>query len=142
VRHCKTGGSWAAVLGTAALLSAACGGGDDGAAGGLPECAGVDQTIERPAALPADFPTPDGTVFMEERESGGFVLIEARTPGELTELRASFEQELEAGGYEIVHSEAESHEAEIDFAGDTDGHLVLHKLTDCDGVLRLGVTVR
>ena len=124
---------------TAALL-AGCGGGGGEAASALPQCAGAAQTIERPEALPDDFPVPDGTAFVEQRASGTFTLVDARSPGELDGVRDFFEREFEDAGYRLSGGEAEEHEAETECAGNgVAGHLVLRSISGCEGVVRVGV---
>ena len=132
----------AAVPASTAALLVACGGGGNGSAdSALPACADAPQTIERPDALPASFPVPDGTAFVEERESGQFTLIDARSPGDLAAVRAFFDRELEDAGYTLNGGEAEEHEAETDFAGNGhSGHIVIRSIGGCDGAVRVGVT--
>lgn len=135
-------GSAAVPAATAALLIACGGQGEgDSHASALPSCAHVSRTIDRPAALPDSFPVPDETAFVEERESGRFTLVDARSPGDLAGVREFFEQELEAAGYRLSGSEAEEHEAETDYAGHGhSGRLVIRSISGCDGVVRVGVT--
>lgn len=131
----------AAVLGAAALLSACGGGGAE--SGALPDCAVVEETVERPQTLPAEFPVPAGTVFLGERTSGPFTLVDARSPGALGEVRDFFERELQAAGFRLSGGEAEEHEAETEFAGNgAEGRLVLRSIGGCEGALRLGVAIR
>jgi hypothetical protein len=126
---------------TAALLVSCGGGGSASDASALPDCADVSQTVDRPSALPDSFPVPDGTAFVEERESGRFTLVDARSPGDLAGVRAFFERELENAGYALSGSEAEEHEAEADYAGNGhSGRLVIRSISGCDGAVRVGVT--
>jgi hypothetical protein len=131
----------AAVPVAAAALLVSCGGADAGSeASALPDCAGAAETIDRPDALPDDFPVPEGTAFVEERESGLFTLVDARSPGDLEGVRSFFEQELQDGGYRLSGSEAEEHEAELDFAGNGHaGHLVIRSIGACEDAVRVGV---
>lgn len=129
----------AAVLAAAAALLGSCGGGG-GSASALPDCAGAAETIGRPEALPADFPVPEGTVFVGQRTSGRFSLVDARSPGDFDEVHEFFERELDHSGYQLSGGEAEEDEAETDFAGNgLAGHLVVHTIGGCDGAVRVGV---
>jgi hypothetical protein len=127
-----------AVCAAAATLLSSCGGGESASA--LPDCAGAAKTIDRPAALPDEFPVPEGTAFVEERSSGRFTLVDARSPGDLDGVREFFEQELEGSGFRLSGGEAEEHEAETEFEGNgTSGRLVLRSIGGCSGAVRVGI---
>jgi hypothetical protein len=130
----------AAVVAAAAALLASCGGADQSTAAALPDCAGAGETVARPEALPAEFPVPDGTVFVGQRSSGRFTLVDARSPGDFDSVHEFFERELEQAGFRLSGGEAEEDEAEADFAGNgVAGHLVVHSIGGCDGAVRVGV---
>jgi hypothetical protein len=144
----------AAILLAAALVALpACGGGSGGGgtgggggggdASGLPECAGADQTIERPAALPQDFPLPEGTVFVEERESEGFTIVEARVPGDLAQVKQQWDTELEQAGFLLTGGESGADKATTEFQTiGLNGQLTLQTIPGCEGALSLEVAVR
>jgi hypothetical protein len=131
----------------ALLLLAACGGGGDGdadPAATLPPCAGKEPAIERPEALPADFPLPPGTVLRrQERPFPGQVVIRGAVPGELDDAGSFFDGELEDAGYRVGRNDAEPGEREALFTrGAIRGGWRVNSIPDCAAVTLTLVVIR
>jgi hypothetical protein len=74
------------------------------------------------------------------RQAGGFTVIEGFVPGDLKENQDYFREALPKAGFRLGEGDAEEEEAETDFTGSGfNGHLKIHELPGCDGVLTLEV---
>jgi hypothetical protein len=125
-----------------ALAVAGCGGDGSeakGSVGGaLPACAAAGAASDLPAAFPAGFPLPEGTVIDSTRKEGGFSVAEGYVAGDLEATADYFSEELPDAGYELGEGDAEEHEAETEFEGNgIDGRLKLRSVSGCDGALSL-----
>jgi hypothetical protein len=130
-----------------ALVGSACGGGGDAdtaSASKLPPCAGNEPAIERPEALPADFPLPPGTVLRrQERPFPGQVVIRGAVPGDLDDAGSFFEGELEDAGYRVGRNDAEPGEREALFTrGALRGGWRVNSIPDCAAVTLTLVMIR
>jgi hypothetical protein len=132
------------------LVLAGCGGDggsetNGGSVGGpLPACAETGAATDLPAAFPAGFPLPEGTVIDSTREEGGFSVVEGYVAGDLEATADFFREELPYAGYELGEGDAEEHEAETEFEGSgvEEGRLKLHDISGCEGALTLELAVR
>jgi hypothetical protein len=114
--------------------------GSDGNANASVPC--LTGSAARPAALPAGFPVPDGTVFRSTSRRHGHAVITARVPGGLRAARDFYLRALPAAGYRLGAGDAERYEAETVFGGHgVSGRLKLNVLPGCGG-LALAIAVR
>ena len=105
-------------------LAAGCGGSDsarptvpEGPPPRLPACVKA-KAVPRPAALPADFPLPPGTVVTASSEPHtGQLVVGGLIPSDLQDAASFFNETLPASGYRQGLGDSESNEAEAPFTG-------------------------
>jgi hypothetical protein len=126
----------------AAVGLAFAGHGTSGQASAASPCLETGTQIARPAALPASFPVPRGTIFRARSSRYGSQIVEARAPGTLRGARDFYRSALPRAGFRLGRGDAERYEAETDFSrGAVAGHLKLNALPGCRAV-SLTVAVR
>lgn len=110
--------------------------------GAVPACANATASIERPAAFPAAFPLPPGTVIVsQETRSGERLIINTVVPGLDTKGVAEFfERELPKAGFTVTSGESEPDEAEANYSGNgIQGRWKVNNITGCAGAVTLQV---
>lgn len=150
LRH-RAGGSLIALGVSLAAGLSACGGSPaereasrSGASDGLgsaplPECAGDEPAIMRPAGVPADLPLPPGVVLTSAQHlPNEAVQIDGVMPGDHQAAARFWFVELPKAGYELLESEGEEDEAESYFAGNgVQGWWRARDVVDCKGASTL-----
>ena len=107
----------------------------------LPACAKGEASIERPAAFPADFPLPPGTVVIgQEERSGHRLILHTRAPTDVQGVARFFAEALPGAGYTQSQGESEQGEAEANYAGKgVQGRWRANAIPDCPGAVMLDV---
>ena len=107
----------------------------------LPACANAGTGIDRPAAFPARFPLPPGTVITSrEARSGGRLILHTLAPLDVRGVALFFERELPRAGFQPGPGESEPGEAEASYSGmGTRGRWRAIGLPGCPGVAMLTV---
>jgi hypothetical protein len=107
----------------------------------LPACAYVGTPIGRPAAFPATFPLPPGTVLnYQESRSGGRIIIGGVAPSTAHDVAVYWEQAMPQAGYRQTSGESEPGEAEASFEGHGyRGRWKVNDMPDCPNIVMLSL---
>jgi hypothetical protein len=128
------------------LLTAACGGDDDGSAAEptgegpaptLPECAGGGAA--QSTVIAVEFPLPAGTrIISSESPFQGQIVVLGLVPADLQEAAAFFNETLPDHGYQVGIGDSEGSESEAPFTGNGyRGKWRVNSIADCAGAVRL-----
>lgn len=107
----------------------------------LPVCAQVGTPIERPAAFPATFPLPPGTVLnYQESRSAGRIIIGGVAPSTAKDVAVYWEQAMPKAGYIQTSGESEPGEAEASFEGNGyRGRWKVNDMPECPNMVLLSL---
>ncbi len=130
----------------AAAVLTGCGGGDSEeekqaekqlAAGGAPTPVCVDQaeSAEVPAAFPADFPMPKGSVvYATQERSAGRTIVYAVVDTDQKAVLSYLQEAVPAAGYQLTEGEVEERDAESNWAGNGyRGRWAIREVAGCTG---------
>jgi hypothetical protein len=89
------------------------------------------------------FPLPGSAIVESISREHGARVVRGHVSGSLGAARDFFAKRLPAGGFELGAGDAETYEAETDFAGHgVRGHLKLNTSFDCPGTVDVAVALR
>ena len=138
-------GRWiriAGVLVACATTLAACGGGDEGEAGGTVKC---DGSAISDLTIPTDFPTPPSVTFTDSSTQGPSAVADGYSDEDLTQTFEDWHDAFDSAGYSILFDEQEEHDAEISYKsadGASTGQVALRDTCEEEGRVAVHVTNR
>ncbi|MGN6090061.1 MAG: hypothetical protein ACTHNT_12305 [Actinomycetales bacterium] len=102
-------------------------------------CPDADVSLDRPEALPADFPLPTGLRITDvESRSEGRLVIQGVTQQDFTAVLHELQQALPKAGYQLSEGEVEPHDAESNFASSTTkGRWAIREVEGCGTLVSL-----
>jgi hypothetical protein len=112
--------AWRAVLATAALVLAGCGGGggNEEAANPQAKAACEGSALSATPKLPASFPQVEQVTFTTQSTQGPTEVVEGYFEGSVKDAHDEYLKELKGAGFQILFEELEEHDSEVSWKGE------------------------
>jgi hypothetical protein len=112
--------AWCAVLATAALVPAGCGGGggNEEAANPQAKAACEGSALSATPKLPASFPQVEQVTFTTQSTQGPTEVVEGYFEGSVKDAHDEYLKELKGAGFQILFEELEEHDSEVSWKGE------------------------
>jgi hypothetical protein len=112
--------AWCAVLATAALVLAGCGGGggNEEAANPQAKAACEGSALSATPKLPASFPQVEQVTFTTQSTQGPTEVVEGYFEGSVKDAHDEYLKELKGAGFQILFEELEEHDSEVSWKGE------------------------
>jgi hypothetical protein len=112
--------AWWAVLATAALVPAGCGGGGGEKEAENPQAKAACEgsPLSGTPKLPASFPKVENVTFTKESTQGPTEVVEGYFEGNVEDAHDEYLKELKGASFQILFEELEEHDAEVSWKGE------------------------